>query len=103
VPPRWQMPDEAEELRACQRYWQKYTSPLTPAYGAAASVWYATYLHPTLMRVAPSVSLGTVTYVNSSAASAYTAQPEYTTLQFTITATGHARIAATPLTMNARM
>ena len=23
VPPRWQMPDEAEELRACQRYWYK--------------------------------------------------------------------------------
>ena len=23
VPPRWQMPDEAEELRACQRYYQR--------------------------------------------------------------------------------
>ena len=23
VPPRWQMPDEAEELRACKRYWER--------------------------------------------------------------------------------
>lgn len=28
VPPRWQMPDEAEELQACKRYWEK-----TGAYG----------------------------------------------------------------------
>ena len=27
VPPRWQMPDEADELMACQRYWQRvYTA-----------------------------------------------------------------------------
>jgi hypothetical protein len=23
LPPKWEMPDEAEELRACQRYWEK--------------------------------------------------------------------------------
>jgi hypothetical protein len=34
VPPRWQMPDEAEELRVCQRYFQKYS--LLEAGGGAA-------------------------------------------------------------------
>jgi len=71
VPPRWEMPDEADELIACQRYWQRFTDTV---YGSAAYTTNTghygdqTYIVP--MRIAPAVSLGTPTYANASALAA---------------------------------
>jgi hypothetical protein len=65
VAPPWQMPDEAEELRACQRYWEKaYGGYRTqsPAAGFVGS--YAHFLVP--KRIVP--AMGTV--VNGTASGA---------------------------------
>jgi len=66
LPPKWQMPDEAEELRACQRYWQS-----VPANGfrfsgnvTSGTNYYAGMLMPVSMRTASPALTG----VNSTAA-----------------------------------
>ena len=57
--PKWQMPDEAQELAACQRYWR--TSPqMTGKYYSATQVsLYGSFAPP--MRVDPAVTLSVTT------------------------------------------
>jgi len=69
VPPKWQMPDEAEELRACQRYWQKIFMNIT--FVAAAAGNYLGVSVPWLVppRTTPAIaSDGSGTATNASAA-----------------------------------
>ena len=37
MPPKWTMPDEAEELRACQRYWERWEGASMQGYHVAGS------------------------------------------------------------------
>ena len=62
VPPPWQMPDEAQELAACQRYFCKADIDQT-YHGLVASVtqWYEAVRFPVPMRAAPTLSGGTMT------------------------------------------
>jgi hypothetical protein len=66
VAPRWQMPDEAEELRACRRYWQNYTNLYNSfAYSAAVAFW-GWYVNNVQMRTVPTLSYANITYNNAS-------------------------------------
>ena len=61
LPPAWVMPDEAEELRACLRYWQAYSSLVVDSSTASQStVFRAT------MRAVPAVSGGGAGFVTTS-------------------------------------
>jgi len=58
VPPRWQMPDEAEELRACQRYYEEsgpYGSLWSGA-AVAAGIYYAAFTYLVPKRTTPAVT-----------------------------------------------
>jgi len=57
VAPAWQMPDYAQELRACQRYWQVFNFQLA-LYGAAGSQLQVTVPLKCPMRTTPTQSLG---------------------------------------------
>jgi hypothetical protein len=56
VPPRWQMPDEAEELRACQRYWSRIQTSWTGYTGGAGTGCWAYGYLPTVARTSPSLT-----------------------------------------------
>ena len=65
LPPQWQMPDEAEELAACQRYYQRHFDIVIGGSSSTiAGQWYTAPL-PCAMRINPAFSTsGTVTNVN---------------------------------------
>jgi len=64
VPPPWQMPDEAEELRACMRYYER-----TASYAMPSGVYgWGKFLAP--KRVNPAI-----TVISVQAGSGYTALP----------------------------
>jgi len=62
VPPPWEMPDEPEEFRLCQRYFCKADIDQT-YHGLVASVtqWYEAVRFPVTMRANPTMSGGTMT------------------------------------------
>ena len=60
VPPPWQMPDEAEELRACERYYEKGRTTMQSSYVTASSLFFTAAIFRTVKRVAPTVGLVTV-------------------------------------------
>ena len=59
--PKWEMPDEAEELRACQRYWEKNAgSGNTTRFNAnvtSGTAYSVNQLFSTVKRAAPAVAL----------------------------------------------
>jgi hypothetical protein len=60
VPPPWQMPDEAQELAACQRYFYALPgSGWVSPYFSSLQYRGSSYRHPVPMRVAPTAT-GTV-------------------------------------------
>jgi len=62
LPPKWQMPDEAEELRACQRYFWRWDSSesafnvLGLGQYLTATTFLTPIVNPVKMRGAPAVS-----------------------------------------------
>lgn len=54
--PPWQVPDEVQELVACQRYWCR--NPNSPAVFSNGTTFVATVSHPAWMRVDPAVAMG---------------------------------------------
>jgi hypothetical protein len=66
IAPPWTMPDEAQELLACMRYWQILSPMIVSGYSIGAGVnIYASY--PALpMRVTPSVAYASVAYTNAA-------------------------------------
>jgi len=108
VAPKWQMPDEAEELRACQRYWcttgvvgnsaSMYTG------GAGATMMAGGYVFPATMRTTPaSAQLTTPIMDNCSAPQVTSTTPNGSTLRVTATAAGIYRAYNGSWSFNARM
>ena len=112
VAPKWQMPDEAEELRACQRYWFK-------AYGASGPVGTTGYRYagtagltftdagvipfPTTMRVNAAGTIDVApTYTNCSAGS-LVQDLNASVFRVTATAVGSYRAISGVFSFNARM
>ena len=79
VAPPWQMPDEAEELHTCQRYWHKRTGYYC-GNSTSGGTYYVTYPFITTMRATPTLTgvnfsasgfpatVGTITVAGSDAA-----------------------------------
>jgi hypothetical protein len=71
IAPPWVMPDEAEELRACQRYYLKTSGTATWIIGgysgAASGTWYSCSLLPAVMRTAPAVTFASPGSTNCGA------------------------------------
>jgi hypothetical protein len=97
VAPRWEPPDYAEELRACQRYYHKIGPTVSGVpYGAAhtptAVLGRAHIPYGVAMRTTPSVtvsaaadfSISCQNTITASALSGAPAGPEMVTLEFTI-------------------
>jgi hypothetical protein len=65
VPPPWQMPDEAQELAACQRYYSGIYIFSMETAGYATGPLRGTHYFPAIMRTTPAVT-GTFTFANGS-------------------------------------
>lgn len=57
VPPLWEMPDEASELLACQRYYVENVYTHLHAACISAGVYYTSMFAPVKMRILPSTSV----------------------------------------------
>jgi hypothetical protein len=101
VPPPWQMPDEAAELAACQRYWQK-NQLMGIGYLLAGTSTHYTWLFPCVMRIAPAQSYNSVTNYNTTGPVAYANDQGTFGVYFTSVATGLTGAAFYGIT-NARM
>ena len=111
VAPAWQMPDEAEELRACQRYWYQIAIPKplnSPRYGlagtTAAEAGYIPFL--VQMRTTPAATILTAPGLVNSTAFALTADttpPVGMGATVNVTATGNYRAHTGSYAANARM
>jgi hypothetical protein len=103
------MPDEAEELRACQRYYIKWYNSQAgfimhvDSYGAAASAYVLQTLgYPVSMRIAPAGTIGTGAGTNVASVSVWNAISQLQVAYLTV-ATGRAYASVTALAANARM
>ena len=67
VAPAWQMPDEAEEIRACQRYYEKPSGAAIFAYNTAGNYVLTTYPFKVTKRVVPSIATPTWTQISNAA------------------------------------
>ena len=102
VPPRWQMPDEAEELRACQRYYEKvdfiFSGNVT-----SSGVYYSFAYYKERKRTIP--SLTGVNYLNTgfpTAVTTLTGGNDYAQESRTANATTNGNFGST-VTASARM
>jgi hypothetical protein len=105
IAPPWQMPDEAEELRACQRYFQ--TAHMTASgYTAAVSLSFPALL-PVPMRTTPAfAALGPATNTNTTGAQITSAASHSAASGCRLTAGGVATggfIASAGASISARM
>jgi hypothetical protein len=105
IPPRWEMPDEAQELIACQRYWRTlYIS--VDGYETGGNPLIQNVQLAPVMRVAPTFSIGgALSTSNVGALSANSISSSALYLQASTVATGRGYYySGTPLSvLNARM
>ena len=92
VPPPWVMPDEAEELRACQRYYFKASSGQTNVYyyGTGGTGFFDAGMIPflTQMRTTPATAIVTAPALTNCTLPTITPLPYSAILHVTVTATG---------------
>jgi len=101
TPPPWQMPDEAQELAACQRYYTVQTVGFrtTPA----SVIAYAAPISLLPMRIAPTTVIVAGTRNNVSAASVLAATTTLSLPQYNNTAAGDMIVNTDTIKLNARM
>ena len=90
VAPQWQMPDEAEELRACQRYYLQLGddgsgNPIGMGNATSAAIGHATIQFPVTMRAAPAMTVSAIGDFGVSNASSGTVAPTGINLAGTFT------------------
>jgi hypothetical protein len=102
IAPPWQMPDEAEELRACQRYWQIYTGLGSGGYSAAGVGNFFTTSLACVMRTAPAVAFSSSAVTNCAAMTLSGSYPHQIRPYTVVTATGGYSCSAT-VSLSARM
>jgi len=73
IPPRWEMPDEAQELTSCRRYWE-YGSSAWNGY-ATTGVSFSTPINFVVKRITPAMSGVSTTTISFPATSSYAAIP----------------------------
>lgn len=105
IPPAWEMPDEAQELAACQRYWRSMFSGdlLVSGYMTAGGPIFAGYPLVPPMRVTPTHAFtGSPTYSNASGINVNGINSVFVRHSVTVTAAGSA-YGYSAATLNARM
>jgi len=102
VPPRWEMPDEAQELAACQRYWRSYTKYMVTGYALTGGATYGSVPFSPPMRITPTANFVSPSYSNASALLDTGSTNTNGLYQITITSTGGGWGLCT-LNLNARM
>jgi hypothetical protein len=66
VAPRWEMPDEAQELAACQRYFNRILGAATGGYHLGGNSYYEPLTLSSEMRIAPALAFDAWSYSNAS-------------------------------------
>jgi hypothetical protein len=101
--PAWTMPDEAQEMEACKRYWFSQTGIVMGggAYAPTVRMYTQSFL-PVTMRIAPAIALSSLVYGNASGLSAYQIGVNNINLYMDGTAAGNCSAGFT-MTANARM
>jgi hypothetical protein len=94
VAPPFVMPDEAQELAACQRYWGSYRIVNGGPYVTAGDNFHHSTLFPVRMRVLPAVAASSITASNCSGLSTYWVYEETLGTYATATASGRATYQA---------
>jgi hypothetical protein len=77
VPPRWQMPDEAQELEACKRYWQWF-----PSIVVETNIVTQSTIFPVAMRAVPAFTSSTGAAFTATSVTYWTALFYNTTRTF---------------------
>ena len=106
LPPKWQMPDEAEELQACQRYWQTSLAAFDDQATITGQVEQCVIKFSPNMRIAPAISYGTAHIAPSNCGAVIVTSGTNTTSSLSIgtTSLGAGRFYYyAPAIMNARM
>jgi hypothetical protein len=107
VPPRWTMPDEAQELAACQRYWQTVEANGFgwTGYALSGQTYYARTVLLTQMRAAVPAATGASVVAAGFPATTGTLTASATTVSEArvCNATGDAKFFASNANINARM
>jgi hypothetical protein len=102
VPPPWQMPDEAQELAACQRYWIKVGHTFSGNVTSALN-YYATSVMPS-MRTSPAFAGVNVTNAQFAATvGGFEARTGFFDEYRPASATANGGFYMTTVTLNARM
>ena len=103
VPPRWQMPDEAEELKACMRYFQYGDQMVIGTITTMLGTFYSDTFLPTHTRTTPAVSFTGVNYSNASGLANNTTTFRHLRLACNSTGTAGNSLATFNVFLNARM
>jgi hypothetical protein len=64
--PPWVMPDEAQELAACKRYWQLLPNFILSGYNGAGGTVFLNLPYPVAMRTTPALAGLSIVYSNMS-------------------------------------
>jgi hypothetical protein len=102
VAPPWEMPDYAQELEACKRYWGSYGMVLGGYYGVAAGPYVSSTPFPVTMRIVPAISFTSIGYDNSSSLATYWLYENVLGISATATASARSSVQ-TIVICNARM
>ena len=101
VAPPWTMPDEADELSACQRYWQRYNNLLNTSGYTAGNHHFCAPLTVS-MRTLPAESFANVTYNNCTGVTSYAVTSSTLGYYSSVTTAG-AMYVITDVILNARL
>jgi hypothetical protein len=102
VPPVFEVPNYADELARCLRYWQFYDFQMA-AYAAAGTQMQIAKPYPVYMRAIPSVGTFAAGTPTNVAAASLSPGPRHAIMLVTPTATGLASYFNNIQTLNARM
>ena len=91
----------AKSMADCQRYYQTLYSGVS-GYGTGGVTIYGLSTLSVIMRASPTVTFGTINYLNSSALGGSTLNANGVALQLTVTATGVA-VASGPVNYYAEL
>ena len=102
IAPDWEAPDEARELAACKRYWQKYLQLTAVNYNSTGLNSHYSYILSVAMRIVPSISFSNVTNYGSTGPTEYLSTAQHLAFYLQST-TVNAVGAQLDATLNARM
>jgi hypothetical protein len=101
VAPVFEVPNYADELRRCKRYWQLLGTMLACGYQSTGGMFYVDWPLEVEMRIVPTVTYVGINYNNASALVTNSVYAKHIRVGFTVTATGMG-YAWSDITLNSR-